>query len=75
MLEALATPGCYGASFIEKLRLAKVFVENTDVHDGRLKPVKGKAKATVIVDVDIDQTHCHLANAVHGGCTAFLFDT
>ena len=75
-----ACTASYSGWVFEALRFVSVDVENVGVHtpageeEPRLKPEKGKARATVTVELDVTPEMTNLSGNMHGGCTATLLD-
>ena len=66
----------YNGSLTAMLKLVSVKSEGVSVDsNGFLKPEKGKAKATVVFDLDVHESMLNPSGNMHGGCTAFLLDT
>lgn len=66
----------FSGSVLEGFKLKSVELTNVglDEEAESLKPVKGKAGAKLVLEVEVTEAMCNLHSNLHGGCAAFLLD-
>lgn len=61
---------------LKDFKVKSVELKNVDLDERGegLKPVKGKAGAKLVLELEVTEAMCNLHSNLHGGCAAFLLD-
>lgn len=71
-----AAQSTFSGAVLEGLRLKSVELSNVGLDEEKqaLKPVKRKAGATLVLEIEVTEAMCNMHGMLHGGCAAFLLD-
>ncbi|KAK9897493.1 hypothetical protein P389DRAFT_169254 [Cystobasidium minutum MCA 4210] len=71
-----AAQSTFSGSVVKGLHLKSVKLTNVSLDEASetLKPVKRKAGATLVLEIEVTEEMCNFHRMLHGGCAAFLLD-